>query len=553
MRIRTFILLTAAPCAVFGQASFELTDQRAPIVHHTAVAATDGGEWMFAGWAQDMGEARAFLDQRTDNGLIVSNPITLNGPVAVPQWLMRAPDGGFVVVGVSPNCSLPVHVTGFVRTDAAGQVVQQAGHGALRATAAATSPFGTAVGGGDVQDPAVGRLWTLDNDGLTVLDLALTEDCPQGIAWTGTGDLLLLFADRIEERSSVTGDEIVSAALTTGALGLSVLADGTIATLYTDQVLLLDEAFAVTGTIGWNASAARWMEYQGGHLWVTCVEDIVQADVAAGTATVFDQPAGTVTVNGSAMGDGLMLFAGSRAELDRSSGVIRGRSLVNGPVEAVTDIAIHVHSIDSLYFQTDPLYPQIVVVHVRHTLALTNMGGTTIEQVRINSQRTLPFCGADHRVDTLLHLEGLLPGGTALVQMPVLTSWPIQVPVDGTAYFSPCYVALAPNAEVDAEATNDHTCTDIPVTVPTAITELDALPGPSIHPVPFREGFTMRREHAPDAQVVLRDGIGRELAWYRWPMGDVQLSVDAAALPMGLLLVEYTDGQRQQVLRAVRW
>lgn len=541
-------------CSVaYAQTSFEFTDQRAPIVHHTAVVTSQDGEWLFAGWAQNDGESYLFLERRDENGVLMSSPVMPAGPVAVPRWLMRAPNHDMVLVGESPMCSLPVYLTGFIRTDAEGQQIQQNGHGQLLATAAATSDPGIVVGGIDMTDPDQGRLWTVDHEGFTVVDVTLATGVPRGVAWAIIGELLVLYSDRIEVRSASSGDPLASAPLDPGAIGLAVLGGEGLAVLYEDRVVLLDTALAVMGSITLGASQARWMEYVDGSIWVTCDADLVRVEPVTGATTAFAQPAGTVTVNGSAVGGDRVLFAGARPVLDRSSGVIRGRILADGPVQAATDIAIALHATDSLVFHTVPAFPQIVTVYVQHTLALTNTGTTVIDQVWINSQRTLPLCGVDHQVDTLVHLDGLLPGATQLVTMPMLSSWPIEVPVGGSALFHPCYVALAPQADVDAVVANDHICVEIPVTTPTGIEEVERVTRLTMYPAPFNDRFTLRRDRASEATMLVHDAAGRELARFGWPLGSTQLEVDATTWPQGVVLLHYRDDTGARVLRAVKW
>jgi hypothetical protein len=552
MRNQLLLLLSGAYCGVFGQSSFEMTDHRAAIVHHTAVAATGPGQCVFAGWVQDADEARAFVERRDNMGILMASPITVQGVMTVPQWVMATDDGGFVVIGESHTCSLPVYKAGIMRIDATGQPTHQLGHATLQPTAMARSSFGIAVGGHDVDAPSQGRLWVVDEAGDTTIDLPLTEGPVQNLVWTTTGRLLLLFTDRVSQCDGSTGDELSHHTLPAGALDLAVLSDGTIAILYTDHLLLLNGSFTVIGTLGWNASSARWMEYTGAQLWITCEADVVGVDPFTATVSVFDQTFGPVNVHSSAMAQDVMLFAGSRPVLDRSSGVLMGRGVNSAPAEPLTDVAISVHHTDSLHFHVDTPFPQIVTVRVQHTLEITNTGTTPITSVRINSQRTLPFCGADHRVDTLLSFLSLPPGGSVLVRMPPLTSWPIHVPVGGDALFSPCYVALSPSARVDAVPENDHTCVDIPVTIPIGMEERGGMTGPTLHPSLVDEHFTLYRTTTSEATVVLRDGIGRELTGYSWPTGSERLTVDASTLQQGLVLVHYRDGSHERVLRAVK-
>jgi hypothetical protein len=116
MRNQLLLLLSGAYCGVFGQSSFEMTDHRAAIVHHTAVAATGPGQCVFAGWVQDADEARAFVERRDNMGILMASPITVQGVMTVPQWVMATDDGGFVVIGESHTCSLPVYKAGIMPT-----------------------------------------------------------------------------------------------------------------------------------------------------------------------------------------------------------------------------------------------------------------------------------------------------------------------------------------------------------------------------------------------------------------------------------------------------
>lgn len=540
--------------ASFAQAPVEVADQRVQIVRYDRVVAGAPGQWIFAGVQQGWSEARTLLvAQADDGGVLWETPVDVPDAMFFPTVMVALPVG-FVLGGAPIECSLPLGLHHLQRRSFDGTLLWTILLDEIAPASISISNDGL-IALGDEPEEAEPLVLVLDENGVQQIMWTIPWPSLRAVRWSPDGTLITL-SDGMLARWSDDGVPLDQSTIPIGALDLVALDDDDLRVLHADRLVRYDGALNAVDSISFDGlSEARWLEYADGLLWVTCVEDFVAVVPFSGIVTSFgNAPIDGHVVNGTAVRDGLIMTTGKASVDGRSGGVMRSCTTLGDFAQHDEDVAISIASVDSLYFETYDQFPQIVRVHAQVTILVENLGTAVLDNVMLNTQRTVGYCGADFGATEQPTAMQIAPGGSALVQMPLIVSLPYTVPVGDTLHFEQCFVALSPNDRVDRDPTDNRTCLEVSFSNTTSIGEQYAFGGAVISPVPFNDHFDIELGSIPDpnAVLIINDALGRLIHQQPWDAGTNRMTIAAAHLPSGLLLVGVEDREQRFVRRVVR-
>jgi hypothetical protein len=554
MRIQQLAFGLALVHSAHAQLPVEVADQRVQIVRYDRVVRGAPGQWIFAGVQQGWDEMRTLLVARAENGTVLwESPMDVPAAFLGPNVMAALPDG-FVLGGWPIECSLPMGLHHLQRRDHAGDLLWSIVLNDIAPASISVSASGSIALG---DDPGDLEPWVLVFDGNGVEQAAWLTPWPslRCVRWVSDGTLLTV-NDGVLARWTDEGELLDQAIIPVGAVDLVALGAADLRVLHTDRLVRYDGTFNAIDSIALTGlGEAQWMEFADDLIWITCGEAFAAVDPVAGLVSSFsNDPIAGHAISGTAVRDGLIMTAGTASVDGRSGGVMRSFSTSGEIAQHADDVAISIASVDSLFFEVFDQFPQIVRVHAQVTILVENQGAEVLDKLLINTQRTVGYCGADlganaHPVDLQI-----APGGTALVQMPLIVSPPYTVPVGDTLHFEQCFVALSPNDQVDRDPSDNRTCLEASFSNTTSMVEQNAFGGALIAPVPFTEHFTIDLGSPPgrDASLIIRDAAGRELHQQLWQAGHSRITLSAAHLPVGVLVVVVQDEEERLVRRVVR-
>jgi hypothetical protein len=538
----------------YGQMPVEVVDQRVQIVRYDRVVGGAPGQWIFVGVQQGWDEARTLLVARAEDGTVLwESPTDVPAAFLGPRVMAALPDG-FVLGGWPIECSLPIGLHHLQRRDQAGELLWSI---LLDDIAPASISISTAeaIALGDDPEADEPLVLVVDGNGTQQASWSLPWTMLRCVRWGSDGTLLTM-SEGVLARWTAEGELLDQAIIPTGAVDLIALDADDLRILHTDRLVRYDGAFDPIDSIALTGlGEARWMELADDLIWITCGEAFAAVDPLVGLVSSFSngsidghEPSGTV------VRDGLIMTAGTASVDGRSGGVMRSFTTMGEFAQHADDLAISIASVDSLYFETYDQFPQIIRVHAQVTILVENQGPQTLDKLLINTQRTVGYCGADFGANAQPVGLQIAPGGTALVQMPVIVSHPFTVPLGDTLVFEQCFVALSPNDRVDRDPSDNRTCLEASFINTTSIAERGAFGGALIAPVPFNEHFTIELDSAPgrNAVLIIHDAAGRRIHQQEWVAGNSRATISAADLPAGVLVVVVQDREERLVRRVVR-
>ncbi len=550
MRYFLLLLLTAFTCATNAQAPVEVADRRDQIVRYDQVIPVTDGSWIFAGIHQSWWERQAlFVSYSADGTVLWEEP----GAGAYAPTFMAPMADHFIVAGPITYCSLPVQADRVERRNGTGgiewSVLVEMTIMAMDIREELTVLVGSASFSESIE------LIILSGSGGQNAQWELPWEDPRAVGWALDGTVLTLF-DGVIARWSDDGIQFQNAMIAPGALDLAVITAGDIRVLYNDRVVRFGSDLAAIDSVMLSpVSDARWMEFADGTLWITCEEDFASVHPVDGLAATFsNQPIDSLRISGSAVRDGLIMTAGTAYVDGRSSGVLRSFTTEGLVAEHDDDVTISIANVDTMFVTTSaPDFPNMMMLHAQVTLMVENKGSTDLETVLLNTQRTVGYCGADFGANAYGDTLQLAPGGTALIPMPLITYWPVDVALGESLVIEVCFVALAPNAKVDREPSDNSTCHTFDV-LHTMISDREPFGGAIIAPMPFNDRFTVRLTTPPTntATITLHDAAGRLLVQRTWPAGRASMEIDAAGLPVGVLVLKVHEEGQQLTRQLVR-
>jgi hypothetical protein len=553
MRIQQLAIGLALVRSAFGQLPAEVADQRVQIVRYDRVVAGAPGQWIFAGVQQGWDEMRTVLVARAEDGSVLwDSPTDVPAAFLEPSVMAALPDG-FVLGGRPIECSLPLGLHHLQRRDQAGELLWSILLNDIAPASISISASGAIALGDDpeVDDPLVR---VLDGNGVEQAGWTIPWPFMRCVRWASDGALLTM-NEGVLARWTNEGELLDQAMIPAGALDLVAVGADDLRVLHADRMVRYDGAFNAIDSIALaGLGESRWMELAEDLIWITCTEAFAAVDPVSGLVTSFsNDPIDGHGVTGTAVRDGLIMTAGAASVDGRSGGVMRSFTNSGEFAQHADDLTISIASVDSLYFEVFDLSPQIVRVHAQVTILVENHGTDVLDKLLINTQRTVGYCGADFGANATPMDMQIPPGGTALVQMPLIISQPFTVPVGDTLVFEQCFVALSPNDKVDREPSDNRTCLEAGFNNTTSIAERDAFGGALIAPVPFKDHFTIELGSSPgrNAVIIVHDAAGRQLHQQQWPAGYSRITLSAAHLPAGVLVVVVHDAEQRLVRRVV--
>ncbi len=554
MRIQQLAICLFLFHSSYGQEPVEIVDQRVQIVRYDRVVAGAAGEWIFAGVQQGWDEMRTLLVARASDGtLLWESPSDIPHAFLVPTVMAALPDG--IVLGGWPiECSLPIGLHHLQRRNHNGELLWSILLNDIAPASISISSSGS-IALGDDQGASVPMVLLIDGDGVQQAAWTLPWPSLHCVRWTSDGTLLTM-SEGMLARWTEEGELLDQAPIPVGAVDLIALGENDLRILHTDRLVRYDDAFNAIDSIALTGlGGARWMELAEDHIWITCGEAFASVDPLLGLVSSFsNEPINGHEISGTAVRDGLLMTAGAASVDGRSGGVMRSCTTSGEFAEHAVDIAISIASVDSLFFDVIDQYPYIVRVHAQVTIRVENHGPQALDKLLLNTQRTVGYCGADFGANVQLVDMQVPPGGSTLVQMPLIVSLPFTVPVGDTLFFEQCFVALSPNDLVDRVPADNRTCFEASFRNTTSIGELDAFGGALIAPIPFNDHFSIELGSIPeqDAMLLILDAAGRQLHQQQWRAGQSRITVSAADLPAGVLVVVINDGEQSLVRRVVR-
>jgi len=553
MRVQQLAIGVVLVHSSFGQLPVEVADQRVQIVRYDRVVGGAPGQWIFTGVQQGWGEMRTLLVARAEDGSVLwESPTDVPDAFLGPTVMAALPDG-FVLGGWPIECSLPMGLHHLQRRDQSGQLLWSILLNGIAPASISISAAG-AIALGD--DPEEDEPLVLLVDGSGVQQTYWSTPWPalRCVRWASDGTLLTLNEGMLA-RWTEEGELLDQALIPSGAVDLIALGADDLRVLHANRLVRYNGTFDAIDSIALDGlGEARWMELAEDLIWITCTEAFAAVDTVSGLVSSFsNDPIDGYELSGTTVRDGLIMTAGTATVDGRSGGVMRSFTTSGEFAQHADDLAISIASVDSLYFETYDQFPQIVRVHAQVTILVENHGADVLDKLLINTQRTVGYCGADFGANAQPVDLQIPPGGTALVQMPLIVSHPYTVPVGDTLHFVQCFVGLSPNDRVDRDPSDNSTCLEASFSNTTSIVERDAFGGALITPVPFTDHFTMElgSSPGPDALLIFLDAAGRQLHQQPWEPGHSRLSISGAHLPAGVLVVVVQDSDQRLVRRVV--
>lgn len=554
MRIQQLAVGLALVHSASGQLPVEVADQRVQIVRYDRVVAGASGQWIFAGVQQGWDEMRTLLVARAADGSVLwESPTDVPDAFLGPSVMAALPDG-FVLGGWPIECSLSLGLHHLQRRDQAGELLWSIPLNDISPASISISAAGAIALGDDpeVDEPLV---FVVDGNGIEQAGWATPWPFLRCVRWASDGTLLTM-NEGVLARWTDEGDLLDQAIIPAGAVDLVALGEDDLRVLHTDRLVRYDGTFnGIDSIVLTGLGEVRWMELADDLIWITCGEAFASVDPLVGLVSSFsNDPIVGHGITGTAVRDGLIMTAGAASVDGRSGGVMRSFTTSGEFAQHADDLAISIASVDSLYFEVFDLFPQIVRVHAQVTILVENHGTEVLDKLLINTQRTVGYCGADFGANAQPMDLQIAPGGEALVQMPLIISQPFTVPVGDTLHFEQCFVALSPNDRVDRDPTGNRTCLEASFSNSTSIYEHDAFGGVLIAPVPFNDHFTIELGSIPgrNAVLIIHDAAGRQLHQQQWQAGHSRITISAALLPAGVLVVLIEDEDERLVRRVLR-
>lgn len=551
------LALSLGAFSVFGHAQvpFERADQRVQIVRYEQVIAMPGGGWVVAGVEQGWGERRTLITGLGSDGQSLwESPANAPGAAFHPHVMSDLP-GGFVVGGSPIECSLPTGLHVLQRRTWSGAVEWTITLPDGFAPASMDIASNSLIVLGDDAETSEPHVMVLNDAGDAIASWSALQDGLRVVRWAGDGGILALHGDLLAHHAP-TGEAIASVVPGSPGLDLRVIAPDDIRVLHADRVVRYNEALAPMDSVALTGlSDARSMIRAEGLLWILCTEHIASLDPATGQLTSFGLASiAGHTVAGMAIQDGLVMTVGTASVEGRSAGVLRAFTTEGAVAQHDENVVLSIASVDSLYLEVAEAFPQIVRVHFQVTLRVENAGSVPVIKVLLNTQRTVGFCGADFGANA--HPDALVipPGGSADVQMPVISSMPFTVPVGDTLRFTPCFVALSPNDRVDRLPADNLTCMEAAFHNTTGMEEQRAPAGMVVAPMPFHDRFHVQLTDPRNrpTHLAVHDAHGRTLMHLAWPPGVTRYEVDGSSLPAGVLFLRLEGALARTALRVVR-
>lgn len=554
MRVQQLAIGVVLVHSSFGQLPVEVADQRVQIVRYDRVVGGAPGQWIFAGVQQGWEEMRTLLMARAQDGSVLwQSPTDVPAASLVPSVMAALPDG-FVLGGLPIECSLPMGLHHLQRRDQSGQLLWSILLNDIAPASISISATGSIALGDDPEanEPLV---LVVDDGGVQQAAWSMTWPELHCVRWAVDATLLTM-NEGVLARWTDEGELLDQAMIPAGAVDLVAFGADDLRVLHADRLVRYDGTFNAIDSITLTGlGGARWMELAEGYIWITCEEACAAVDPLSGLVSSFSN--GNLDghdLSGTAVRDGLIMTAGTASVDGRSGGVMRSFTTSGEFAQHSDDVAISIASVDSLYFETYDQFPQIVRVHAQVTILVENHGAEVLDKLLLNTQRTVGYCGADFGATVQPSAMQIAPGASTLVQMPLIISLPYTVPVGDTLHFEQCFVALSPNDHVDRDPTDNRTCLEVGFSNTTSIAEHNVFDGALIAPVPFTDHFTIELGSSPerDALLFIHDAAGRQLHQQPWEPGHSRLSISAAHLPAGVLVVVVQDNEQRLVRRVVR-
>ncbi|MEX1131635.1 MAG: hypothetical protein WEC15_00285 [Flavobacteriales bacterium] len=538
----------------FCQLPVEMADQRVQIVRYDRVVAGSPGQWIFSGVQQGWDEMRTLLVARAADGSVLwESPMDVPAAFLGPSVMAALPEG-FVLGGWPIECSLPLGLHHLQRRDQAGDLLWSILLNDIAPASISISAAGS-IALGDDPEVDVPLVLVVDGNGVQQAGWATPWPSLRCVRWASDGTLLTM-NEGVLARWTNEGELLDQAMIPAGALDLVALGADDLRVLHVNRLVRYDGALNAIDSIALTGlGGARWMELADDLIWITCGEAFAALDPVSDLVSSFgNDPIDGYEITGTAARDGLIMTAGNASVDGRSGGVMRSFTTSGEFAQHADDLAISIASVDSLYFEVFDQFPQIVRVHAQVTILVENHGAEVLDKLMINTQRTVGYCGADFGANVQPMDLQIPPGGTALVQMPLIVSQPFTVPVGDTLVFEQCFVALSPNDKVDRDPSDNRTCLEASFNNTTSISERDAFSGALIAPVPFTEQFTIELGSPPgrNAVLMIHDAAGRQLHVQQWQAGNSRITITAAHLPAGVLVVVVQDEEERLVRRVVR-
>jgi hypothetical protein len=536
-----------------AQTPVENVDRRDQIVRYDRVIAASDGNWIFAGMHQGWYPAQTLLVGRNEMGQVLWEQPNAG---VVDVWNLIGTTNCFVYSGPDFGCSLPSPGHRLVYRTNDGEHQWTVGLELITPVSIDVDQNDLIAMIGEVHEEGLPpQVLILDGAGEEHSQWELPWQQPRAIRWALNGTVLTLFDDAIASWTD-DGIPIQNSMISPGALDLAVIAAGDIRVLYEDRVVRFGSDLAAIDSVMLSTdSAARWMEFAEGTLWITCEEDFASVHPVDGlSATFSNQPIDSLHITGTAVRDGMIMTAGTAYVDERSSGVMRSFTTEGLVAEHDDDVAISIANVDTLFVTTSaPAFPNMMTLHAQVTLMVENKGTNVLETVLLNTQRTVGYCGADFGANAYGDTLQLAPGATALIQMPLITYWPVDVALGESLTIERCYVALAPNNKVDREPFDNSTCYTFEV-LHTGLATTEAFGGALVAPVPFGDRFSIVLGAPPvkPAVISIHDSSGRLFLERTWPAGQIHMDLDATVLPPGVLVLKMIDADQQISRQLVR-
>ena len=526
----------------------EIADRHDQIVRYDHVINGPAGSWIFAGIHQGWEQAKTlFVCRAGDGSVLWRSPQDVPGD-DLEIWNLGRAATGFIYSGPNIECSLPFEGHTVKKRALDGQVQWSIGIDTIAPTSIhvdmATDRI--ALFGNTYLPPLDPRVMILDGQGGELAQWEAPWIDPREIEWESDSTVLTLF-DAALVRWDLNGNMMQNTILGTGALDLEVIAPDGIRVLYADRLVQLDEGLVPIDTVMLNASSnARWMQYSQGGIWITCEDEIVRVSSTNNILTQFStDPIDSLIIYDSVVRDGTTMMAGTAVIDERSSGAIRSFSPIGEHADNDEDVGISIGNVDTIYAVAPvPSFPNMLVLHAQFSLLVENNGTSVLDQLLLNTQRTVGHCGADFGANVQLEDLQLAPGADTLIQMPLIEYWPMDIAIGETLQHEVCFVALAPNDKIDRNAADNLTCHqfDLLHTGSAEQKTNDVV----IAPMPFTDRFSIQLRTPPETRSVisLHDALGKRLIGIPWAEGRSTMEIDASDLPAGVLLLKLEGGDQ---------
>jgi hypothetical protein len=530
-----------------AQSPIEIADRRDQIVRYHQVIPAPDSSWIFAGVHQGWTERQAlFVARASDGALLWEEP----GAGLYEPIFMAPIAGHFIAAGPTNACSLPVPADRVERRNSTGGIEWSELVDISIKGMDVSGEMVVLVGTPGVEEGY--ELIILNGAGAEFAQWELPSE-PITVRWSPDGTIITISED-VVSRWNDSGDLLMTASLGANPLDAAVIDANDIRILYSEHLVKHGADLAAIDTIPITADT-KWMEVSDGSIWITGNENFTQVDPVSSLSSSFTiDPIDSLDITGSAVSNGIIMTSGTAHIDGRSSGIMRSFTTTGSQFDHDMDVAVTVASVDTLYLTSSaPAFPNMVRLHVQVTLAVENKSSVPLQSVLLNTQRTVGHCGADFGASVLAEDLALAPGATALVQMPLITYWPMDIQLGENLSFERCYVALAPDHLVDRSPADNSTCYTFNA-IHTAIEELVDRSPIMIWPQPFTDRFSMRLAEPSDrtTQLIFRDATGREIKRSTMQAGQEMMEVDAQDLPQGVSILEIHSGSDRSVHRLVR-